>query len=736
MSLRKHAVAAIALGGAVLAVYASSFEAGLVLDNAFIIRRATRVHAATWANVAEILTTDYWWPFNVHGVYRPLATLSYLFNWAVLGNAGRPAGYHAVNLALHWGNSILVYALGRRVLGLGGITAFLVALLFATHPVATEAVTNVVGRADLLAAASVLGGVLLYAQAARAPTPAVRRLWLAAVAATAFLGLLSKESAVVLVGAIAVYDLVFELPAAEAMGWRERASLFLRTAGPRWLALVPPLLAVWLIRWWVFHRTPPWTIGVELNALAGTDFWTARLTACAALARAVWILLWPSRLCPDYSLDEIALVGWPLDGGQDWQALLGLIGSGLAMALFLLLRGRNRPASFFLGFFLAALLPTSNLLFLSTTLLAERLLYLPLVGFCGCAVLGVEAIVSAAERLARGAPRVRAPRGLASACACGLLVLIACAYGARTARRNLDWRDDVTLFTAALESCPASYRSHELLAAALLDPLNENDPRIGEIDRVIALQERAVEIVERSAPGGAVPPTVLERLAFLYYRKARLVEQAGDSPVAAVESSALWATKAADTFERAAAGFRAERDLRRRAYGASVDASPDLAGPLLFDTLGMAQLRAARPERAIEAFVEASERAPWDPAIHEHLATAYHRAGHTEEALISLLQAAGLAPERTDLGSAVIAVDRQLRPGQCGFSLDENRLSFEGECADAHRYACVAYARLLRSLDGAPEREASRSQEVARRVRAVADRLRCAELESAKPGGS
>src|SRR4029079_7319362 len=130
-----------------------------------IVRRSPRVQATTWANVREILTTDYWWPVNMTGTHRPLATLSYLFNWAVLGNADRPAGYHALNLGLHFLNAMLVYALGVRALRISAATAFLAALLFAPHPVATEAVTNIVGRADLLATASVLGGLVVYAVA-------------------------------------------------------------------------------------------------------------------------------------------------------------------------------------------------------------------------------------------------------------------------------------------------------------------------------------------------------------------------------------------------------------------------------------------------------------------------------------------------------------------------------------------------------------------------------------------
>ena len=50
------------------------------------------------------------------GLYRPLTTLSLLFNYAVLGNRTRPAGYHLMNWILHAVNATLVYLLALRLL--------------------------------------------------------------------------------------------------------------------------------------------------------------------------------------------------------------------------------------------------------------------------------------------------------------------------------------------------------------------------------------------------------------------------------------------------------------------------------------------------------------------------------------------------------------------------------------------------------------------------------------------
>src|SRR5579883_1330416 len=80
--------------------YVNSFSSGLVLDNAVIIGTDPRIRAVTAENLHSIFAQGYWHT-GESGLYRPFATLSYLANYAVLGNGTNPAGYHWVNLVLH-----------------------------------------------------------------------------------------------------------------------------------------------------------------------------------------------------------------------------------------------------------------------------------------------------------------------------------------------------------------------------------------------------------------------------------------------------------------------------------------------------------------------------------------------------------------------------------------------------------------------------------------------------------
>jgi hypothetical protein len=130
----------------VLAAYSNSFQAGLIYDSTPILLKDPRLHTVTGQNLGLILTKEYWYPPTGNGLYRPLTTLSYLFNYAVLGNGSQPVGYHVVNYLIHGANATLAFLLGLTLFG-ETAAAFAMAALWAVHPVLTESVTNVSGSA-------------------------------------------------------------------------------------------------------------------------------------------------------------------------------------------------------------------------------------------------------------------------------------------------------------------------------------------------------------------------------------------------------------------------------------------------------------------------------------------------------------------------------------------------------------------------------------------------------------
>jgi hypothetical protein len=74
-----------------LLAYSDSFTTGFALDSQVLLLGDSRIQKATAENVGLILRHTYWWPNGEAGIYRPFTTLTYLFNYAILGNADRPA---------------------------------------------------------------------------------------------------------------------------------------------------------------------------------------------------------------------------------------------------------------------------------------------------------------------------------------------------------------------------------------------------------------------------------------------------------------------------------------------------------------------------------------------------------------------------------------------------------------------------------------------------------------------
>src|SRR5215471_9094715 len=109
--ISRHFAAAAGLSLLILVTYSNSFHAGFAWDNQYLILQDPRIRAATPENIGQIFEHTYWWPTGEAGLYRPLTTLSYLFNYAILGNGSHPAGYHWINFVLHLGNVLLVFAL-------------------------------------------------------------------------------------------------------------------------------------------------------------------------------------------------------------------------------------------------------------------------------------------------------------------------------------------------------------------------------------------------------------------------------------------------------------------------------------------------------------------------------------------------------------------------------------------------------------------------------------------------
>ena len=440
-----------------IGLYAPTLNYDLVYDDRFLIADNTSVTPARKdLSVAfELFGREYWEgvhsnqsaALQPHGqqLYRPLT----LFLWALLANATglEPTAtgltgtwaFHLLSVLINAGVVLLLYLATLRLFGRPRL-AFVAALLFALHPLHAEAAAYVAGLSDLLAAATVLGGLVLWERATRDPDHLESRAWIALLAVF-FLGLLAKEQAVLLIPVVALADAVRSLRG-------QRTATSSRLAVYWGLLLV--LGAHLALRAWAIGSLVPDRMGIPPidNPVIQEPFFVRLVTGFKLLALQTWLVLWPRHLSIDYSFDAIPVarsLGEPA-------ALAGAV-LVLSLTVFGLLRLRTRPAlAWGILVFLGCAAFTSNILVPIGTFFGERLLYLPSAG----AAVAVAALIDPLLRR-RGAD---AAQGGVSPIGIVLVVVLAGLLGQRTLTRNEDFRSMDALFSSAEKVVPDSARVH------------------------------------------------------------------------------------------------------------------------------------------------------------------------------------------------------------------------------------------------------------------------------------
>jgi tetratricopeptide (TPR) repeat protein len=662
--------------GAILAVtfcvYSNSLHAPFLMDSNQVVLGDARIHAAAPGNLARILNEPY---TPLTGLYRPATTLSYLLNYAILGNGPGQTGYHWFNLILHGVNAALVYALALAVFDQLPV-AVLVTGVWSLHPVQVEAVTNIVGRADMLAAFGVLAALFCHRKALQS---AGRRkvAWLVGIAFAMTVGMFSKESAIVALALVPLYDATF----GEASSWRSRI--------PSYIALVIPCLALLVVRASVLAKAPAAPFPFVDNPLIGADFWTARLTAIKVIGKYLLLLAWPAQLSYDYSYNAIPV-------SADWKAFLALIVCLAALVIALRSYRRCKPLFFFILFFFVAIAPVSNIFLIVGTIMGERLLYLPSAAFAACAGF---AIYSIARRIPANSSLRHA--GLAAA---GLILL---ALAARTYARNNDWSDAQRFWNSGLQSAPGSFKPH-LAVAHITSILPEKD-----WTRAAAEADRALAIL---AP---LPP--LDNVSLPYRDAGAIYRAVGEASAANPASNPVPGSAPEDWYRKSlGALLRSEkielaRDEQLRVSNARRGILGFITIPsVLYLELGQTYGRLHDSARALDAFERGRALDP-DPDLLKNLADAYLAAGEPGKAAAALVEAVVADPGRADLSARAVDVYAQIDPQGCAVIHNGAQRSLNLGCPLVQADLCSAARNVAAGLDRAGrslESEAARRSAV------------------------
>jgi len=641
----------VLLGIVVLAavlVYLNSLQGGFVFDDIHLIAENRVIKS--FRNIPQILGFTGGEPLQ-----RPVRHLSYMIDYQFTGL--NPIGYHISNILFHVLTCLLVFFLARRLIGRERIfPAFVAALIFAVHPVHTDAVSYISGRRDILSTLFfILGFILFIKYRTQGKFGFLLFAYLMYIIAC-----FSKEMAITLPVVFILYDWM-----TEERGGRDWKSFFLvpfRILRKYWWQYLLFFITALLFAYYTVFILKV----SNQKAYYGGNVFLNFLTVGKILAYYIYLLILPLKLSITYSFPITHHLGDPVA----WLAAVLV----LALAAASVWAMKKSSWVGFLGiWFFITLLPVCHII-PHHDLIAEHYLYLPSFAFCLLLGMGLERLYL-----------VRKTRTLAYV----MLVFIVLAYSARTVIRNRDWRDAVTVWKKTIEIFPNNGVAHFNLGATY-NLQGKSDLAIEELTRAyrITPSNPMIQLNLAIAYQGKGMPAEAEK----YYQKglamdptmykARInlgiLNQSQRNPKAAEQQYRKILEEAPNNFEA-----HTNLGIIYGDAGRLDEAIAELRKAMKIDpkdpraayNLGFMFQKKGMWDEAVTEYQKVLQLKPDDVETHNNLGTVYASRGMLEPAIQEFQKVIKLAPD--NLGAYYNLGIALSQKGQCsrGIQIMEEALS-------------------------------------------------------------
>lgn len=497
-----------------VACFMNSYQGDFVFDDSEAILSNNDLKPET--PLSDLFVHDFWGSKldskTSHKSYRPLTVLTFRWNYFLSGGP-YPMSFHIVNIILHGLVSVLMLAVFSLVLAgyqndregrplFGAPKASLAcAILFAIHPIHTESVAGIVGRADLLCALLFILSFLCYVRSCCQDTVSrthatlhrpetFSMTWFCLSVVFCGLSVLCKEQGITVIGICSAYDIIVICQvdvlrllrlkkSTENQNQEASPSVTKQNASGDWfkslcvrhLFLAITGAAILVTRWRVMGSAPPvfQVFDNPHSFVNGTLLRTLNYNYLYALN--CWILVNPWWLCFDWSMGSVPTI----DSVSDPRVLAVIVlWVVLAFCLYSACVGpigqQQRQLTMALALLIVPFLPASNLFFRVGFVIAERVLYLSTAGFCILVVMGI----------------CKLQQKFTSMNTRYCLFFLVAVFMIRSIQRSNEWKTEMALFTAGAKTCPLNAKVHYNIGK-----LNSD---LGNIEKAISKYRLAISL--------------------------------------------------------------------------------------------------------------------------------------------------------------------------------------------------------------------------------------------------
>lgn len=497
-----------------VACFMNSYHGDFVFDDSEAILSNNDLKPET--PLSDLFVHDFWGSKldskTSHKSYRPLTVLTFRWNYFLSGGP-YPMSFHIVNIILHGLVSVLMLAVFSLVLAgyhndregrplFGAPKASLAcAILFAIHPIHTESVAGVVGRADLLCALLFILSFLCYVRSCCQDTVSrthatlhrpetFSMAWFCLSVVFCGLSVLCKEQGITVIGICSAYDIIVicqvdvlrllrlkkltenqNQEASPSVTKQNTSGDWFKSLCVRHLFLAITGAAILVTRWRVMGSAPPvfQVFDNPHSFVNGTLLRTLNYNYLYALN--CWILVNPWWLCFDWSMGSVPTI----DSLSDPRVLAVIVlWVVLAFCLYSACVGpigqQQRQLTMALALLIVPFLPASNLFFRVGFVIAERVLYLSTAGFCILVVMGI----------------CKLQQKFSSMNTRYCLFFLVAVFMIRSIQRSNEWKTEMALFTAGAKTCPLNAKVHYNIGK-----LNSD---LGNIEKAISKYRLAISL--------------------------------------------------------------------------------------------------------------------------------------------------------------------------------------------------------------------------------------------------